>query len=230
MGNYFIAFQLVMTPLSLLMASLSQVMLPAFSLTESEVLPTRLEQYFKHVICIIWIPIIFFGILLKNWGYLVIGDQDIDLINAIIVVIIIRVLFLVIMNPVSSILAVLKKPQYELYWSIGSISAVCVAVFLFRNLGFLNMIIIHSVISIISMLVFLIIVMKIINISFKSFIILILKGLFYALPLIIMLVFAVFDRNIYGVVLPILTFLVSACLLYLFEKKFLVSLKTRFIT
>ena len=225
MGNYFIASQLVLAPLSLLVTTLSQVLFPAFSLTLREDLPMKIEKYFKHIIYLLWIPIVFGGILLKNWGYLVIGDNDIPLINAIITIVIAKHLFVVIMNPLSTMMTVLKKPQYELYWSLCSIAVICGSIAIFKEIGFLKLVCINAVITIFSLIIFLIIIIKMLKMSVNSFLFMIIKGVFYTLPLLIVLIFINFERNIFAVVLPILTLLVSLSLLYFFERKFIQEVK-----
>ncbi|MCL2063202.1 MAG: oligosaccharide flippase family protein [Candidatus Cloacimonetes bacterium] len=186
-GNYFVAAQLVSVPLSFLIFSLSQILFPTFSLSEKKDLSLKIEEYIRHVVLVLWLPVLLFGVLLKYWGFIIIGSQDIDLVVSIINVLIIKSLITLILIPLSSIPTVLKKPQYELYWSIGSISTICIMVYLMKEASFLNMFYCYAVVNIINLVIFIVMILKMVDSYLWKFFVSIGKGVGYTLPMIFIL-------------------------------------------
>ena len=228
-GVYFIASQLVTAPISLITHSLSQVLFPALSLTDRVQLPMKVNDYIKHVIYILWIPILVFGILLKYFTHIMIGvHEDLTLINAIIVVLTFKSLFFLIINPLSTIPNVCKKPQYELYWSIGSLLSICTMVYLFHGLDFIYMVYLITFLSIVGMYFFMFIVYKLIKIPMKCFWILTGKGILYSLPLILLLMFGDNSNMWLGMVCLVLFVIVSGYCMYWSEREFYRGLLKRF--
>jgi O-antigen/teichoic acid export membrane protein len=221
MGNYFVAFQLVFVPASLLAVSINQVLFPAFSLTAKEELPNKIKQFLNHVVVVLWLPLLVLGVLLKYWGYLIIGDHDIVLVTAIIEALIVIALFFLITNPLSAIPTVQKKPQYELYWSLCSIVAVCLTIYLLRGQEFISVIYYYTIIRVISSICYIIIVFGMMNIPLNVVFKLLCKGCMYNLPLLIILIF---DVNAWLVIAGLV---VSCLLIFTFEKALLKSLIAR---
>ena len=222
-GNYFIAAQLVTVPISFLTVSLCQVLFPAFSLIDKEKLPHKIDEYIKYVVYVMWLPILIFGILLKYFGYLITGEQDIHLIVSMIIVLIIKTLFHLILNPLSTVPTVLRKPQYELYWSIGSISAVCGIIYFLRAESFLNMFYGYALINILSLLIFILMILKMVSLSLKSFFHTLWKGFIYIFPLIVVLFLPESVKMGYGMAFFSIGMVYSMGMFYIFEKKFLGS-------
>jgi O-antigen/teichoic acid export membrane protein len=188
-GIYFIASQLTLVPVSFLTDSFRQVLFPAFSLSDKTDLPRKIQKYFKEIIYKLWLPILVLGVLLKRFGYLIVGcTEDIIIINSIITVLIIKMLFTLILNPLSTIPTVLKKPVKELYWSLGSISALCVVVYFTRTLEFIQMIYIFALIKTICLIIYIYIVTKLVGLQFSSFLMKVFIGLIINLPLFILLI------------------------------------------
>jgi O-antigen/teichoic acid export membrane protein len=221
-GNYFVAFQLIIVPASLLAMSINQVLFPAFSLTEKDALPNKISQYVNYTVVVLWIPILILGVLLKHWGYLIIGNHDIGLVTEIISALTILALTYLIINPLSSIPTVMKKPQYELYWSLGSVVCLCLTIYIFREHEFINMIYYNIIVKVLSSVCFMIIIFKMVNIPLKSLFLQLGKGCLYSLPLLLLLFF---DVNVWFVIAGIV---VSCLLVYVCEKALLRDLKYKF--
>ena len=226
-GNYFIAAQLVTVPISLITYSLMQVLFPAFSLTVREQLPQKVNDYIRHVIFVMWIPMLVFGILLKYFSYLIVGIQDIILIYSIVVVLTLRSLFALIVNPISTIPNVLKKPQYELYWSIGSIACICLAMYLFRNATFMNVIYLFTGLSIVSLIFYIIMIYKLIGMPLINMWRLLGKGIVYCMPLMLFLVFSDNTDVLFGMVWLVLIATISVYGIYKMEMGFFRALLIR---
>jgi len=222
-GNYSAIAQLIIMPVSLLTLALSQVYFPAFGKTSKEFLPQSVITYIKHVVVILWFPVIIFGLLLKYWSYLLLGSQDIEIITAILIWLVSRTLFSLLLHPLITIPIILKKPQYELYWTIYSLALICISIYLFKNYNFVTMVAIYTIITIITSLIFIFTIFKILNMRKSNLIKLLLKGLCYNTPLLLLLFFYESSYNLSIILLIILCTLLSAGLLYFFEKKFLLS-------
>ena len=221
MGNYFVAAQLVTVPVSFLTISLSQVLFPTFSLCNQSELIAKVSSYLRIVVIILWLPILFFGVLLKNFSHLIIGSQEIAIVNSIIIVLIIKTLFVLIMNPLSSIPTVLRKPQNELYWSVSSISLICIMIYLFRNHEFLQMLNFYITITIISLISFILMIMKMLKIPNKLFMIYVAKGFIYNILLIFVLFFVSSENKLLDTFYALIATGLSISSLYIFEKEFI---------
>ena len=221
-GNYFVAAQLVTVPVSFLTISLSQILFPAFSLTEKEHLPQKIDEYIKHVVFVLWIPILILGVLLKHWSFLIIGNHEINLVISIVSLLTLKTLIVMILNPLSSIPTVFKKPQYELYWSICYMTAVCGMILLFRNFSFLNMIYLYVTVSILSLIAFIVMILKMVDLPIKNFVFSLWKGTVYTFPLISLLFLPQTVKTTTSMLFLLLSILYSVTMLYIFERKFFI--------
>jgi len=225
-GNYFVAAQLVTVPISFLTISLCQVLFPAFSLTDKADLSKKVKEYLTHAVLLLWVPILVLGILLKNYSHFIIGKQEISIVNSIIVALAIKTLFVVILNPLSTIPTVLKKPQYELYWSIFNMLGTCIVIYFSRGFEFINMVFLYVSFSSLCLILFILMIMKMVKLEWKCFFSLIARGLIYVLPLLAMLFFS-FENILTGMFILAMGIIYAIGLLYFSEKDFFQKLKKR---
>jgi O-antigen/teichoic acid export membrane protein len=183
-GIYFIATQIVSVPISYLMGSISQILFPAFSWMDRESLRHKVKMYIQLIVYVMWFLILCFGILIKYFGHLIVGSQDIAIISSIVVAITYKALVHLILNPLSSIPTVLKKPQYELYWSVGSIVCVSLLLYILRGGDFIEMIYYYIAITTMGYIVFLVIICKMIGLPIRELGTILCKGVLYCSPLI----------------------------------------------
>ena len=227
-GNYSAIAQLIIIPVSFLTLSLSQVYFPVFSEAGIENLPSKILQYLKHVVIILWYPILIFGILLKYWSYLLLGNQDIALITAILVLLVPRTLFSLILNPLSCIPTILKKPEYELYWNLFSLSLIILMIFFLKNQEFLIMVSVYSLVTIFTLLCFTILIFKMTGMKLNLLYKWLGKGIIYNLPLFLVLFFVKYSNNFQVISLLSVSALMSGAMLYIFEKEFILNAIKKF--
>jgi O-antigen/teichoic acid export membrane protein len=222
MGNYYIASQFVYTPITLMTYSLASVFLPTFSRTDFSLLPNKIFSFIKHIILIMWIPLIIIGILIKMFSVYLLGEHDIHLVNSIVSALTLRILFTMIFNPLSSIPTVLKKPHYEFVWTIITIPLICIVLYYFRHLEFITLIYINVSLAIIRQISFLIMVSKMVKMSISKLFYRILQGFLIVFPLIICLI-KINTFNVYNTIYLIIATIISVCIAMLLERKFLLS-------
>ncbi len=152
-GNYFIAFQLVMVPSGLITMSLSQVFFSKFSQIKAEEYKEKLDRLYNIEFDLLIPSFLIYVLLIREWVMVLFGAKDIFEIKLIVLLLFLRSMSAFIMNPISSFFAILKKPQIEFYWSVTILVLSNLLVFLFRNSVFttvLSVFIISSVLFYIS--------------------------------------------------------------------------------
>ena len=171
----------------------------------------------------LWFFVLVFGILLKYFGVLFIGSEDIGLVVSIIIVLIVRSLIHLILNPLSSIPVVLKKPHFELYWSLSSVASICILIYLFRGFDFVEMFYGYATLSILSLVVFVVIILRMVRLPLWSFAMTLWRGFVCIFPLLIVLFLpskvllpSAMWLFLFGVLYSVMT-------LFFFEKAFFVQ-------
>jgi len=137
---------------------------------------------------------------------------------------IIRSLISLILNPISTIPTILKKPHYELYWSVCTMAIVCATIYLLRGSSFLNMVYAFVFIYIGFMLFYILLILKMVDASVKMFFKYLMQAILYFFPLIITLFFP----NEFNKLWLVIAVLYSLFMLYKFESKFLIDTLHRF--
>lgn len=188
-GNYYIAFQLIIMPVSLITMSLSQVFFSRFSSLNIEDYSSRLKELYQIEFKLIIPLFLMFAFAVREWVAVFFVDKNIVEIQWIVYLLFFKGMVLLIMNPVSSFFAILKKPQIEFYWSIIALVVSNLLVYLLRNQEFITVLSAFIALSFFIYLSFNLIVFRQIHFSLKyflkqlsiMFIVLLLLSLFYLL-------------------------------------------------
>lgn len=168
-GNYFIAFQLIIMPVSLITMSLSQVFFSRFSSLDISDYSSRLKELY-HIEFKLIIPLfLVFALVVREWVPVFFINKNIIEIQWIVYLLFFKGMILLIMNPVSSFFAILKKPQMEFYWSICALATSNLLVYLLRNQDFLVVLSAFIALSILIYLSFNLIIFRLVRFSNRYF-------------------------------------------------------------
>lgn len=168
-GNYFIAFQIVLIPCGLITQALSQVFTSKFSkLKHSDFIP-RLDKFYNIEFKLLIPVFLVYCLLIREFTPVMFGKNNITEINLIILILFLKALMHLIMNPINGFFAVLKKPQIEFMWSLSSILISNLIIYFNRSLSFLTVLTVFICFSAMMSLTFNIIIFKIIRYSIISF-------------------------------------------------------------
>ncbi|MDD2651219.1 MAG: oligosaccharide flippase family protein, partial [Candidatus Cloacimonetes bacterium] len=135
-GNYFIAFQLVMVPSGLITMSLSQVFFSKFSQISSCEYKEKLDKLYDIEFNLLIPAFLIYALLIREWVVILFGTKDYAEIKWIVLLLFLRSMSAFIMNPISSFFAILKKPQIEFNWSVIVLIISNILVFFFRKQSF----------------------------------------------------------------------------------------------
>jgi len=135
-GNYFIAFQLIMMPSSLITMSLSQVFFSKFSQIDTYEYKDKLNRLYDIEFNLLIPAFLIYALLIREWIPVFFGTKNILEIRWIVLFLFFKSMSLFIMNPISSFFAILKKPQIEFYWSVIALFLSNLVVYLFRHQSF----------------------------------------------------------------------------------------------
>ena len=168
-GNYFIAFQVVIIPCGLITQSLSQVFTSKFSKLDLNEFSSRLDRFYFILLELLIPAFLIYCLIIREFLYIFFGNNNIEEIRQIVLILFFMASSLLIMNPLHNFFAVLRKTHIEFIWSVSAIVITNTIIFLNRNLNFLYVLSIFVGLSVLIRLSFNIIVFKYISYSLTSF-------------------------------------------------------------
>lgn len=138
-GTYFIAYQLVLVPTSFITYSVSKVFFARFSQLSLKELHPRFDKFFFFMLKIVSPLLLFYVLIMREWVEILFGRSNLSEIKTLTMLLFFRGILSLIMNPLSSMFTVLKKPHLESIWTVSSLLVMYATLHLFRGFGFMTM-------------------------------------------------------------------------------------------
>ncbi len=136
-GVYFIAYQLIGTPVFLLTNSLAQVFFSSFSHLSYKEISQRITRYRFSIMNIWWLLFSGYALLVYYLAPLILGEKYQE-IGPYLLASFFSILSTLIMNPLSSIPFAIKKPKAELIWTICAFTAKLFVLIFLSRFGFVK--------------------------------------------------------------------------------------------
>lgn len=168
-GNYFIAFQVVLIPSGLITQSLAQVFTAKFSKLDLSEFNSRLDRFYFTLFELLIPAFLIYCLLIREYLELMFGIDNLNELKWIVLLLFFKAVALLIMNPLNSFFAVLRKTHIEFIWSISAIILTNVVIYLNRSLDFIIILTIYVCLSIVRSISFNLIVFKYFSYSISSF-------------------------------------------------------------
>ncbi|MBN2828862.1 MAG: oligosaccharide flippase family protein [Candidatus Cloacimonetes bacterium] len=168
LGAYYLANQVIIIPVTIVTTALLQVFFPSFARKENHEIVEHIKQFTDFVLIGVFPLLALYALFSYRYIPLIFGEKWLEASQLALVLSFTSAVSL-LMNPLSGIPYTLHKPDQELYWTIFSSILKVGAVLYFAKFGFLPAIIGFTGASIISQLVFMIMIGKMLNMKLSSY-------------------------------------------------------------
>lgn len=147
LGLYYLANQLINTPVTIITASLKDVFFASLAKCSKTEIASRIDRYFFFIITMIFpLFIMYLYGLQKMIPYYINSKWQGTL--EMLPVIFFVTLSTLLSNPISSIPIIVKKPHYELIWNAVSIVLSVITLIVTAKYGFINSLIAYTFVSV----------------------------------------------------------------------------------
>ncbi|RLC47497.1 MAG: hypothetical protein DRH57_03980 [Candidatus Cloacimonadota bacterium] len=185
-GIYYIANQMIALPVSLLTESLSRVFLPCLSRLQISQMRERINEFTKMATILIWPLFISFAFILDKLIILLLTEKWICAIP-IARIILIYTGFNILVNPISSVPIIMRRPDLELKWNILATILKGTALIIGAKYGLATAILLFSFANVLLYLLFQYLIAYLLKMNFWKFISNYLFYLVYFIPYAIVL-------------------------------------------
>jgi len=218
-GAYFFASQFFLVPISFLMRSLNEVLFPTLSQSLKTGLAPKIQKYVEITLIIIFPLVLIWGIILKQSIFFFAGATDQILMRSLIIYMTARIIFKMLMNPISSIPLIHQKPIYELFWSLLSTLLISGLIFIFQSQDFFSNFILYSITMAFCDFIFICIIYKMIKLSLTHLYLTLSKGILFNIPLLLILFFDNLNQTLFSISCLVIGVSLTILMIYQFEKK-----------
>ncbi len=167
-GLYFLAWNVVSLPVTLLTDSALQVFFPSFARMRPDEIQGKIQRFLYFTISTLWALLMFYIILASKLIPLFLGGEWLKT-TVIMVIMGLSALSTLIMNPLSSIPIVFRKPHIEFIWRVASLVSTSAGLFIGAQFGFYHAILGFVVAKFLTHVVFLGIVFNMVRFDYISF-------------------------------------------------------------
>ncbi len=134
-GIYFLAWNVVSLPVTLMTESALQVFFPSFARMNQADMQRNIQRFLFFTLSTLWPLVLFYILLASKLVPMALGGEWTKT-SGLMIIMGLSALTTLLMNPLSSIPLVFRKPQIELFWRILSLILTSAGLFIGSHFGF----------------------------------------------------------------------------------------------